>query len=324
MIDMGERSKIAWTDDTFNPWIGCEPVSAGCANCYAATQVKRWGGDFSKRQRTSAENWRLPLRWNKKPWVCKTCGNAIHKATDDMAAVICECGSNVWHRRRVFCGSLCDWLDDKVPVEWLADLLDTIGICQDLTWMLLTKRPENFTRRLKLAGDTCKTNIVELILRGYFKNVWIGATVENQEVAWERIPALVNIPAAKRFLSIEPLLGPVDLELQHGCRSCNHPGNIVVAYNEQGQCSQCNGTRQEPSGIDWVITGGESGPKARTCSVEWIRSIVGQCKSAGVSCFVKQLGSRFRYQLGNDTAHDSKGADPSEWPEDLRVQQWPT
>ena len=144
---------------------------------------------------------------------------------------------------------------------------------------------------------------------------------------------MLRIPARWRGLSCEPLIGDVDLELQHGCRGCNHPGNIVVHWNQHGRCSRCDGTGHEPSGIHWLIIGGESGPKARPCNVEWIRSLAAQGKAAGVATFVKQLGALpFSERIGTDgrklvdhyiALNDTKGGDPSEWPDDLRVQQWP-
>jgi len=297
---MGERTKIAWCDDTFNPCVGCEPVSAGCANCYAAAQAHRWGKDFSQRTRTSATNWKKPLAWNKRPWVCDTCVESY--AEQPFAC----CGTAEFHRRRVFCGSMCDWLDDAVPVEWLADLLDLIRQTPNLQWLLLTKMPENWQQRF---ADVCNniesSNPLFDWLTSWLDDgpppyVWIGATVENQPMADQRITALLRIPAAKRFLSVEPMLGPVNIAL--------------------GSAPWWQGKLNPVSQLDWVIVGGESGQKARPCNVEWIRGVVGQCKAARVPVFVKQLET-VCYKRGELT--DFKGADPSEWPADLRVREWP-
>lgn len=142
-------------------------------------------------------------------------------------------------------------------------------------------------------------------------NVWLGVSVENQEQADARIPHLLKTPAAVRFLSCEPLLGPVDLDIED------------AMYSRRDNNGNCWMTRGE---IDWVIVGGESGHGARPCNIEWIRSLVSQCKAASVPVFVKQLGRSY-FSGDNNHSHifprDSHGADPSEWPEDLRVREFP-
>lgn len=318
---------------------------------------KRYGkvkwGKGQPRQRTSAANWKLPLKWNKTPWICNLCGTA-HAIQGELRCGAGEtstsrgCEGKTYHRARVFCASLSDWLDDEVPVEWLADLLQMIHDTPNLDWQNLTKRPENFFPRLRLAMEFLYKKDVEASavadwIREWIDgrapaNIWLGVSVEDQKRADERIPALLRIPAKVRFLSVEPLLGEIDLGLNFGCRGCNHPGNIVMALNEDGNCSTCNGTRQEPSGIHWCIIGGESGRGARPCNVEWIRSLVGQCKAASVAVFVKQLGSNIVRQkilqggnppiVSETETHrmrsiHPKGGDMDEWPEDLRVREFP-
>lgn len=331
---MSENSKIEWTDHTFNPWEGCTKVSPGCANCYAESRNHRWGGDNwgkgKPRRRTSVDNWKKPLKWNR---------NHQELVDDADTKHFMERGVLKVQRQRVFSASLADWLDDEVPIEWLADFLKLIYDTPNLDWLLLTKRPENFTKRLKAVHQdsppmTSFTHWVSEWLNLHPAsspppNVWIGTSVEDQQRADERIPELLRIPAAVRFLSVEPLLGPVDLHTV-AWRKVDNNHAIPQPWHERQYWP------------DWVIVGGESGPKSRPCNVEWIRSIVRQCQAAGVPCFVKQLGSNAEVDLAfvewqESYAPDSfingvskakatihpKGGDMAEWPEDLRVREFP-
>lgn len=299
---MSENSAIQWTDHTFNPWIGCTKVSPGCANCYAETldkirfsktlpgctkdaPVSHWGKG-APRHRTSASNWKEPLKWNRKQ--------------DQITA---RFGSRTQDSRpRVFCASLADWLDEEVPIAWLADLLMLIRDTPNLDWLLLTKRPQNWRERMQAAkheiqmqGDSAGGYYVQRWVYGDLPaNVWIGTTVEDQKRANERIPQLLAIPAKVRFLSCEPLLEAVDIE---GALSRGGLPNATA----------------DSQGIDWVITGGESGPGCRPADVEWFRSIKKQCAAAGVPFFMKQLGG----------VRDHRG-NLEDFPEDLRVREFPT
>lgn len=274
-----KNSKIGWTDNTFNPWIGCKKVSPGCANCYAEAlmdkRMKRveWGGP---RSLTSESYWRQPITWDRK----------AHQSGQ---------------RLRVFCGSLCDWLDEDVPISWLAKLLNLIVDTPMLHWQLLTKRPENWRPRLEaIAGEVAPAGrapayYAQRWLDGNLErldHLWIGTSVETQALADKRIPALLSIPATLRFLSCEPLLGSVDL------RRIHHDGT---------------------NRIHWVIAGGESGVAARTCDIEWFESLAEQCAAADITFFMKQMGS---YPLGLQLK-SPKGDNPKEWPENLRIQQFP-
>lgn len=229
---MGETTKISWTDHTFNPWIGCTKVSAGCANCYAEALDGRWGHDSwgpgKPRRRTSASNWNEPIKWNAK---AKAAGR----------------------RARVFCASLADVFDAEAPEGALEDLWTLIRLTPSLDWLLLTKRPERI--RASLPKDWGA---------GY-PNVWLGTSVENQAAADERIPVLLGVPARVRFLSCEPLLGPVSIQEAH--------------------------TRVEGGlGIHWAIVGGESGPGFRPMSPVWARNLRDECGRLGVAFFYKQDG----------------------------------
>lgn len=331
---MSEQTKIEWTDHSWNPWIGCTKVSPGCAHCYAAdstpTRVHRangrelWGKG-RPRQRTSAATWKLPLKWNKT-WVLEQFAPGLGPA-GTLVKAIGDMPEGFRHPT-VF-PSLCDWLDDEVPIEWLADFLQLIHATPNLDWLLLTKRPENFFPRLERVAGHCghlgeterKWSDLWMWVFDWIKgqapaNVWVGTSVEDQPRADERIPALLNIQAAGRFLSVEPLLGEMDLRL--------------AAFNGADSLSSLEG-------IHWVIVGGESGPSARPCNVEWIRGIVRQCAAAGVPCFVKQVGANpveYDYGIpigmqkdpvtpGEKRIRHPKGGDPAEWIRDLRVRQFP-
>lgn len=303
---MGTTTKIAWCHHTFNPWRGCAKVSPGCANCYAERGAKRnpavlgtWGPDGA-RVVASEAYWRQPLAWDR----------AAAKAGE---------------RRRVFCASLADVFEDRPDlVVPRLRLFETIYTTPHLDWLLLTKRPEDIRRIAPLSFDMP------------LPNVWWGTTCEDQTRADERIPHLLAVPAAVRFLSVEPMLGPVDL----GYRGA---GALLVDGGGQRMAP----SSLAPAQVDWVIVGGESGPNARPCDVAWIRDVVRQCREAGVPCFVKQLGTRpwdSAHPEYDDDAQarrapfvaidevrcvagiglrDPKGGDPGEWPEDLRVREIP-
>jgi protein gp37 len=266
---MGETTGIAWTDSTFNPWVGCTKVSAACDHCYAETWSRRtghpelWRGE---RRRTSASNWQQPLKWNRK-------------AVADGV------------RRRVFCASLADVFDNQVPERWRDDLWHRIAQTPQLDWLLLTKRPQNIRKMLP------DPRIGTPAWNNGWANVWLGTTAEDQPHFNDRWRHLREIPARVRFISYEPALGPLSLP-----RS-NQP--------------------------DWVIVGGESGGHARPFDLTWARAVRDECKSEGIACFIKQLGARPFEEFAPGCDHfltnlrDRAGADPVEWPADLRVQEFP-
>jgi protein gp37 len=254
---MGKQTEIAWTDSTFNPWIGCAKVSPGCANCYAETLMDKrmgrvqWGANGT-RSVTSPANWKQVRRWNAE---------AVR--TDV--------------RRRVFCGSLCDWLEDRPDTNaWRIGLLELIELTHGLDWLMLTKRPENAVRLIQQAAGRG--------IRNFFErnpHVWMGTSVENQEQADKRIPHLLDIPARVRFLSMEPLLGPVNLN-RWLVADMRADGGGVARLNV----------------IRWVIVGGESGHNARPMRPEWARSIRDQCQAADVPFFFKQWGEWWPHEQG--------------------------
>jgi protein gp37 len=289
---MAENTNIEWCDHTFNPWTGCTKVSPGCANCYAEGWSKRSGivtwGKGQPRRRTSAAIWKQPLKWNTAGNVCFECGTHVHG--DRCMAGQCR---GVTRRPRVFCASLGDWLDDEVPVEWLADLLSLIHRTPHLDWLLLSKRPQNWRERLIAARGVMFADPLDVADRidrwidgNPWHNVWIGTTVEDQQRADERIPHLLDIPAKVRFLSCEPLLGFTDIQ-QVG------DDNLTIYWPLVGRA--ISDGMNEPAalkhgGIHWVICGGESGPKARPMHPKWVRAIRDQCQAAGVPFLFKQWG----------------------------------
>ncbi len=274
---MGETTAIEWATATFNPWIGCTKVSPGCAHCYAERDMDhrrgrvKWGKG-NPRSRTSVEYWKQPLRWNRA-------------AIDGI-------------RPRVFCSSLADVLDDEVPIEWLADLLHLISLTPHLDWLLLTKRPQNWGDRIHLAfqvgfdGDEWASYWLDGDVPA---NVWMGTTVEDQQRAVERIPHLLEIPARVRFLSCEPMVGPVDLrEWLNVCpvnRSTIHAESGAIADHGWGwEKNNMRGTPWKGTGLSWIICGGESGPQARPMHPEWARTLRDQTDAAGVPFLFKQWG----------------------------------
>ena len=304
---MGENSGIQWTHHTFNPWEGCQRVSPGCQHCYAETRTRRFAGDDSSkvlwgptapRRRTSAANWKKPLAWNR----------AAEAAGE---------------RHRVFCASLADVFEDRPEIApWRLELLELIRTTPNLDWLLLTKRPETIQALLREARRSFTTSTpLHTWLTSWLdhgqppSNVWLGTTVEDQQRANERIPALLEVPAVVRFLSCEPLLERVDL-------------TPWLDEDKNGFLWRTG------NAVQWVIIGGESGHGARPFALDWARDLVDQCRWYDVAPFVKQLGANARGgQAEYDAAdaagalrlnlHDSAGGDMAEWPVDLRVRDFP-
>lgn len=260
---MADATKIEWCDSTFNPWVGCTKIAPACDHCYAESWAKRsgmveWGN--APRRRTSAALWREPLKWQR-----------------DAAAFFAAHG----RRRRVFCASLADVFDNQVPAEWRDDLWSgIIHATPDLDWLLLTKRPQNIDGMLPAFWDEIKGH------------VWLGTTVEDQEHADRNIPHLLKHDAAVRFISAEPLLGPIDLTKPVASLA---PIHVRLGYTVDpltGMYRTDRGFRLVATArtIDWVIAGGESGPHARPSHPDWFTGLRDQCAAAGVPFLFKQWG----------------------------------
>jgi len=225
---MGKHSHIEWTDHTFNPWWGCSKVSPACQHCYAETITVRFGGATwgarGQRRFFGPEHWREPIKWNLE-------------------------AERQSRRFRVFCASMADVYEDRADLlSERQKLWKIIELTPSLDWLLLTKRPEN-AERLSPWG------------KHWPANVWLGTSVENQEWAEKRIPVISAIPAKIRFLSCEPLLGPLNLS------------NLI------------RGTA-----ISWIITGGESGNGARPMKPDWVRDLRDYCSKMGIAFHFKQWG----------------------------------
>lgn len=331
---MATQSKIEWTDCTWNPVIGCRHVAEGCRHCYAETMSKRLAamgqrdyasiltkdGKFNGKAITRPATLAEPLHW-KKP-------------------------------RMVFVNSMSDLFHEDVSFEFIAAVFGVMAACPQHTFQVLTKRParaleffewlrametDKFCARTKCdmearragafenaGGDT----LVRMAVRWPAENVWLGYSIAEQKDVW-LLDTLMRCPAAVRFASVEPLIGPVDFDAERG--PCVRSGKMWKRNQLTGIGGNTDGSAPHKTGkLDWVIVGGESGPGARPCDVAWIRSIVGQCKAAAVPVFVKQLGANSQEQFGGSGAlrprlktANRKGGDPSEWPEDLRVREFP-
>lgn len=325
-------TKIQWTDTSWNPIRGCSKVSEGCRNCYAMHVAARFSGPGQPYEGLAK---RSPARWTGHARVVQ------EHLTDPMR----------WRKpRRVFVNSMSDLFHESLRNEEIAAVFGVMAAAPMHTFQVLTKRPERMRAWFRWISE-CAANLTmqvgELPDSGFAEptscmvyryeaegkdwiddaprgelaehgriawplpNVWLGVSVEDQRTADERIPQLLATPAAVRFLSAEPLLGRVDL---------SHHFGVVDAEGEP------SGPRCKPDGspaIDWCIVGGESGPGARVCDVEWIRALVYECREAGVSPFVKQLGAlAMRHGIALRFAHP-KGGDMAEWPGELRVREWP-
>lgn len=287
---MSEQTGIEWCDHTFNPVWGCIRVSAGCEHCYAEGFARRyghrvWGPAANTARRTFGDgHWNEPLKWNRKA----------------------EGG----RPQRVFCGSMCDFAEDHpTTAAQLPRLWALIAATPNLRWLMLTKRPERLLDVLPADWG----------VDGY-PNVWLGTSVENDAVL-SRIERLLQVPAAEHFVSCEPLLGPVSLRgpwhdylgdpawttepthgrycsAEHGCESgCPEPMQVQLHR------------------LSWVIAGGESGPGARPCALDWLRSLRDQCAAAGVPFFLKQLGGHPNKRGGELAVLD--GVRHVAWPEML-------
>lgn len=296
---MSGPSNIEWTDCTWNPVVGCTRVSAGCDHCYAAGMTKRLeamgqkpyaglthNGHFNGVVRCLPERLNDPLHW-KKP-------------------------------RRVFVNSMSDLFHEGVPFDFIDKVFAVMALCPQHTFQILTKRPQRMAEYLTGVRDQVLGHAtasshwhawaeVAWLGRASFevpwswhgetirgpwptRNVWLGTSIENQATADARIPHLLRCSAAVRFLSVEPLLGPIDFARCDPCPLLRWHCPQCDARIRERACPVCGREGHHGESIDWVILGGESGRKARPMHPDWARSIRDQCVAAGVPFFFKQWG----------------------------------
>jgi protein gp37 len=293
---MSSKSKIQWTEDTWNPLAGCSIVSPGCHNCYAMRSAYRLEAIGQEKYQGTTEKkngkilWTGTIRLNEKALVAPL---SKRRAT------------------MYFVNSMSDLFHDGVPDSFIATTFAVMETCHQHTFQVLTKRSERM--RALLSHDAFPMLVrkagYDILGASKYKergphwrmNQWLGVSVEDKTRAESRIPDLLNTPAALRFLSVEPMLEAIDLRpwLQTGL-------------------------------LHWVIVGGESGPGSRACDVSWVRDVVRHCREHNVKVFVKQMGARAVESLPQFPApcamrlFDKKGGDMDEWPEDLRVREFPT
>ena len=268
---MAENTKIEWAHHTFNPWYGCQRVGPGCDHCYAEGWAKRSGlvqwGAGADRRRSSDAIWKKPLKWNAE-------------------------AGRLGVRYRVFCASLADVFDNAVPSSWRADLFQLIERTPHLDWLLVTKRVGNVApMMLEVARQLFWLD--HLDAPHLPSNVWLGITVVNQQEADRDIPRLLALPARVRFLSIEPLLGPVDLRFHIFSEPT---GN----FRSHAGKRQMELRKPADGGLHWVIVGGESGHGARPMHPKWVRSLRDQCQAADVPFLFKQHGEWLATEFCDD------------------------
>ena len=281
---MADRSTIAWCDATINPCFGCSPVSEGCRNCYAARMAHRSGELTAGTVKDG--------RWTGK----------INRFQERMDQAF------LWRKpRRIFVGSMTDLFHEEIPNYFLDEVFQFMAVAKQHTFLLLTKRPERarqyivgmsnarFDRDRMLYDPRTRGPVLAFSNRPWpLPNVWHGVTAENQAMADERIPILLDTPAAKRFVSVEPMLGPVDLTCINYPDAVDHEVGLLDALRGMS----CDDDPTHPA-LDWVIAGGESGPHARPMHPDWVRSLRDQCKAARVPYFFKQWGEWAPYDPDN-------------------------
>lgn len=337
---MSATTAIQWTDRTWNPTRGCSVVSPGCVNCYAMKQAHRFSGPGKPYEGLTKQTKAGP-QWTGK---VITVPDALREPLS-------------WRKpQRVFVNSMSDLFHEDVPFEFIRRVFDVMAQARRHTFQILTKRAERMRDSLPLLAERHTAADGS----GWpLPNVWLGVSAEDQQRADERIPLLLQTPAVARFVSIEPMLAPVDLTRLYGHVTFGDAVDLCVDALAGRYGAAWLGRRsvrdRELSALginhlDWVIVGGESGPGARPFDLAWARSILQQCKKARVACFVKQIGSvpvQICSECGRTVGrvlggfadvcglhHESmrgrllvvrnaQGGDPSEWPADLRVRQFP-
>lgn len=296
---MADQSHIQWCDATWNTISGCTRISEGCERCYI--------------DRTPPL--RMAHRRFDSPAVGGSTGVLLHE--ERLALPLS------WRKpRRVFVNSLSDLFHESVPDAHIARVFATMARAEQHTFQILTKRPARMRSLIadggvKLTEATFDEETAAALYDSYWPlpNVWLGVSVENQQWAETRVPVLLATEAEVRFISAEPLLGPIDLH-----RLKTRDGALIDALGGDVTTAQGEVYSGAPAVLDWVIVGGESGPLAHPMDSLWAMDLVIQCSGRHVPVFVKQLGSAWARENG---AADRKGGDPDEWPVGLCVREFP-
>jgi len=320
------ESKIEWCDRSdWNPLRGCTRVSPGCGGpgphggCYAEAIAARFSGP-GQPFHGFAERTASGPRWTGK----------VELIEERLTAPL------RWRKpARIFALSMSDLFHEAVPDEWIDRIFAVMAQCPQHQFLILTKRAERMRdylsshdigARWALAGFKMQSDIIETPAgavewsRHGLRNVWLGVSAEDQRRADERIPALLDTPAAVRWVSYEPALGPLDLS---SITAARRYGTMKLNALTGSSMTWRDDPLSVGPGLNWVVCGGESGPRARPFNIEWARSIIAQCRAASVACFVKQLGTVPFLNGRCAILRDRKGGDMAEWPEDLRVRQYP-
>jgi len=358
--DGGASAGIAWTEQTWNPVMGCSKVSAGCTNCYAEKMAARFSGEGQHFHGLS----------DGKRWT-----GTVRFRADRLDEPLC------WTRPRLaFVNSMSDLFHEALSFHEIGAIFAVMAASPKHTFQVLTKRPARMLEFFAwLEGQMRDTwhphgnteqddNAARMeVLGGCFgmhhegclptlpavwplPNVWLGVSTEDQASADERIPLLLQAPAAVRWISAEPLIGLLELHkwLRGVCPSCGST-SYPSDHDLEMACQTCATLRPDdeafdgwPVRLDWVVVGGESGQGARECWCEWLLTVVEACQGARVPVFVKQLGAAYMDPLNGLAGHSvkvmdgekekmftarrlthPKGGDVSEWPKRLRVREWP-
>ncbi len=336
-----DRSPIEWTDTTWNPVRGCSRVSAGCENCYAERVAWRFKGEGKPYEGLVREVNGRPV-WTGQIRLLDAALNEPRR----------------WRKpRRVFVNSMSDLFHQGVPTGFIDRVFLTMALSPQHQFQVLTKRPDRMLQYV-LEAHGHRTQSLHAWVRGGGAwppaNVWLGVSVEDQATADQRVPLLLETPAAVRWVSYEPALGPVDFEPYLHCPRCGYTNDDAALHLDHNLCDG----KPNPPVLDWVVVGGESGPGAREFNVRWAVDTVKACKAAGVPVFVKQIGSLPIYwcagrladpdpdvpydddfcdgyeasEHGHCSMHftqrcawigDRSGRNMNEWPPAIRVREYP-
>lgn len=339
-------SSIEWTDRTWNPTRGCSRVSEGCRNCYAERLATRFSGpgqpyaglvtvpDDGRHGQTGRARLNTRGKWN----------GVVRLVPEKLAEPL------RWRKpQRVFVNSMSDLFHEALTNEEIAAVFGVMAACPHVTFQVLTKRAQRMHQWFEWAHASRTTATAAWCFQQYaipalsalsamqlsraakqpmpswpLPNVWLGVSVEDQATADARIPWLLRTPSARRFVSYEPALNQASfvLWLMPGCVDC-----LGTGVGEGAPCEECGGSGRRPH-LDWIIVGGESGPHARAFDIQWARQVVQECRESGTAVFVKQLGSVWagaEWAKPGEGSHgwNRKGGDMAEWPEDLRVREFP-